>query len=98
MLTDGSIGIFDTKGGVYAQTAKERAERLAAYIAGSKNKELFGGIVIRDKGSWRYNDAKKYRYDPNDLGSWKFLDLASRADQLVSTGLRIVVVQSPGRI
>ena len=75
MTTDGKIGLFDTKGGVYAQTAKGRAEGLAEYIAGEKKKKLFGGIVIKDKNSWRYNDAKKYHYDPNNLKDWKFLDL-----------------------
>ncbi len=77
MLTDGKIGLFDTKGGIYAQTATERAEGLAAYI-GNENKngkKLFGGIVIEDKKSWRYNDSKKYKYDKNDLKEWKFLDL-----------------------
>ena len=73
MMTDGSLGLFDTKGGIYAQTAKDRAEGLAAYIA--KNKKLFGGIVVKEKNSWRYNDSKKYQYDPTDLGDWKYLDL-----------------------
>jgi type III restriction enzyme len=77
MLKDGRIGLFDTKGGIYAKTAKERAEGLAEYIASEnkKGKKLFGGIVLKDKNSWRYNDNKKYSYDPNDLKDWKFLDL-----------------------
>jgi len=73
MLSDGSMGLFDTKGGIYAQTAKDRAEGLAVYI--SKSKKLFGGIVVKDKNSWRYNDNKKYHYDPNDLKNWKYLNL-----------------------
>ena len=77
MTTDGSVGLFDTKGGIYAKTAGPRAEGLAAYIAmeNKKGKKLFGGIVIKDKNSWRYNDAKTYDYDPNELEEWKFLDL-----------------------
>ncbi len=77
MLNDGGIGLFDTKGGIYAQTAKERAEGLATYIEkeNKAGKKLFGGIVISDKNSWRYNDAKEYRYNPKDLTAWKFLDL-----------------------
>ncbi|MDD4466971.1 MAG: DEAD/DEAH box helicase family protein [Candidatus Shapirobacteria bacterium] len=77
MLKDGRIGLFDTKGGIYAKTAKERAEGLAEYIASEnkKGKKLFGGIVLKDKNSWRYNDSKKYSYDPNNLKDWKFLDL-----------------------
>ena len=77
MLKDGTICLFDTKGGIYAQTAKERAEGLAAYIANeNKNdKKLFGGIVIQEKNSWRYSDNKKYEYNPRNLKEWKFLDL-----------------------
>lgn len=77
MLKDGRVGLFDTKGGIYAQTAKDRAEGLAAYIANeNKNgKKLFGGIVIKEKNSWRYNDNKKYEYNPGDLKAWRFLDL-----------------------
>lgn len=77
MVKDGKVGLFDTKGGIYAQTAKDRAEGLATYIANeNKNgKKLFGGIVIKEKNSWRYNDNKKYEYNPRDLKKWKFLDL-----------------------
>jgi type III restriction enzyme len=77
MLQDGRIGLLDTKGGIYAKTATDRAEGLAQYIAAEnkKGKKLFGGIAIKDKNSWRYNDNKKYAYDPNNLKDWKFLDL-----------------------
>ncbi|MDD3487559.1 MAG: DEAD/DEAH box helicase family protein [Candidatus Moranbacteria bacterium] len=77
MLKNGRIGLFDTKGGIYAKTAKERAEGLAKYIVeeNKKGKKLFGGIVLKDKNSWRINDNKKYSYDPNNLKDWKFLDL-----------------------
>jgi len=77
MLTDGRIGLFDTKGGLYAKTAKERAEGLSKYIKSENKtgKKLFGGIVIKDKDSWRLNDSDKYNYNPNDLKDWKFLEL-----------------------
>ena len=77
MLNDGRIGLFDTKGGIYAKTATERAEGLAEYIAteNKKGKNLFGGIVLKDKNSWRYNDRPKYSFDPKNLKGWKFLDL-----------------------
>lgn len=77
MRNDGRLGLFDTKGGIYAKTAKERAEGLVKYIAveNKKGKRLFGGIALKDKNSWRYNDSKKYEYNPNDLKDWKFLDL-----------------------
>lgn len=76
-MNDGTIGLFDTKGGIYAKTAKERAEGLAKYIKeqNKKGKKIFGGIVIREKKSWRYNDSEKYEYNPNDLKDWKFLEL-----------------------
>jgi len=77
MLNDGRLGLFDTKGGIYAKTAQERAEGLAEYIsAETKNgKKLFGGIVIKDKKSWRFQDSKNYTYDPTNLKDWKFLNL-----------------------
>jgi hypothetical protein len=77
MLSDGRIGLFDTKGGLYAKTAKERAEGLSKYIKleNKTGKKLFGGIVIKDKDSWRLNDSDKYNYNPNDLKDWKFLEI-----------------------
>jgi type III restriction enzyme len=77
MLDNNKIGLFDTKGGIYAKTAKERAEGLAEYITkeNKNGKKLLGGIVIKDKNSWRFNDNKKYDYDPDNLKEWKFLDL-----------------------
>jgi type III restriction enzyme len=74
---DGHVGLFDTKGGLTAETAKSRAEGLAKYIAeqNKKSKKLYGGIVLKEKSSWRYHDGLKYEYNPNDLKEWKFLDL-----------------------
>lgn len=77
MLNNGKLGLFDTKGGIYAQTAKEKAEGLRTYIKEQNKvgKKLFGGIVIKDKNSWRLNNKEKYSYDPNNLKDWEFLDL-----------------------
>lgn len=72
-FTDGRIGLFDTKGGSTAEGAKSRAEGLQKYIG--KNKKMWGGIAIYVNGTWRYNDNKKYEYNPNDLSSWKVLDM-----------------------
>ncbi len=74
-LKDGRVGLFDTKGGVYAETAGPRAEGLAKYIKKQDDKKFFGGIVIKDNNSWRFNDSEKYEYNPNDLKKWKFLQL-----------------------
>lgn len=77
---DGKIGIFDTKSGMTAETedASPRAEGLQKYIKKEQNKKgkkFFGGIVIYANGSWRYNNNKKYKYNPKDLSSWKVLNL-----------------------
>ena len=75
---DGTIGIFETKSGFTAgEDAKERAESLQRYIKiqKKKGKKLIGGIAINNNGTWRYNDNEKYKYDPNDLSSWKVLNL-----------------------
>lgn len=71
----GRIGLFDTKAGITAETAKTRAEGLAKYIKeeNAKGKKIFGGIVIKKDGSWRYNDKEVYEYDEKDLSGWKFL-------------------------
>jgi len=74
---DGRIGLFDTKAGITAREAKERAEGLAKYIKSEndKGKKLFGGIVIEKDGSFWYNDQEIYHYDwerINELG-WKIL-------------------------
>ena len=74
---DGKIGLFDTKAGITARDAKERAEGLAKYIKSEneKGKNLFGGIVIEKDGSFWFNDQEEYKYDENRLSElgWKIL-------------------------
>lgn len=76
---DGSIGLFDTKGGRTAETsdAGPRAEGLQKYIKeqNKKGKKLWGGIVINVNGSWRYNDSEVYTYDEKNLENWKSLQI-----------------------
>jgi len=74
---DGSIGLFDTKGGITAKDAKGRAEGLQRYIKeqNKKTKNLWGGITIFVNGSWRYNDNEIYTYDENNLSDWKLLSI-----------------------
>ena len=76
IMQKGRVGLFDTKGGLTAETAKSRAEGLAKYITeqNKKGKKLYGGIVLKEKNSWRYHDGLKYEYNPNILKDWKFLD------------------------
>lgn len=75
LMKDGSIGIFDTKAGITAETAGPRAEGLSKYISAQKKQKMFGGIVVRDGKSWKYNSESKYNYNPNDLTGWKFLEI-----------------------
>lgn len=74
---NGRIGLFDTKSGIYAQEAKEKAEGLAKYIKTKikKGEKLFGGIVVEKGGSFWYNDQETYQYDENKLSElgWKIL-------------------------
>ena len=74
-FTNGRIGLFDTKEGITAETAKYKAEGLVAYIKveDKKGKKLFGGIVVPKDGSWRFNDFDDYEYSP-ELKDWKFLE------------------------
>jgi len=74
-LKNGTLGIFETKQGVTAKDAKERAEALQKYIKNGKNKKIIGGIAIYVNGTWRYNDSEKYQYNPKDLSEWKVLNL-----------------------
>jgi large subunit ribosomal protein L9 len=66
------------------QGEKKKFEDMAKKLEGSeivietkvgKGKKLFGGIIIKDKNSWRYHDGKNYCYKPKDFKDWKFLDL-----------------------
>ncbi len=78
MLNNGQIGLFDTKSGITAKVAKEKAEALAKYIKTQNqkyNKKLFGGIIIFKEGSCRYNDNESYDYNESNLSDWKFLKI-----------------------
>ena len=72
---DGRIGVFDTKGGLTAETAGSRAKGLAKYIQeqNENGKKLFGGIVIEKEGSFWINSNEEYTYNENDLlgSGWK---------------------------
>jgi type III restriction enzyme len=70
------IGIFDTKGGITAEVAKEKAEALQQYIASNsgaqtykdksgnlitKNQILWGGIVVLVQNNlFKFNNNKEY--------------------------------------
>ena len=77
LFTDGSTGLFDTKSGMTAKEAGPRAEGLQKYLKKNKDKKVWGGIAIFVNGTWRYNDndKEKYEYNPNDLSSWKIIEI-----------------------
>jgi type III restriction enzyme len=77
MFKDGTIGLYDTKGGMTAKDAGNRAEGLQKYIKEQKKKgkKIKGGIIIYENGTWRLNDRAKYAYDPNNLSSWEVFEL-----------------------
>lgn len=66
---DGRVGLFDTKGGMTAETAGTRASGLAKYISeqNENGKNLFGGIVIEMNNSFWINSNENYDYNENDL-------------------------------
>lgn len=76
-LKNGTIGIFETKQGMTAKDAKERAESLQKYIKkqNKNGKKIMGGIAIYVNGTWRYNDNERYEYKPDDLSKWKILEI-----------------------
>jgi type III restriction enzyme len=71
----GKIGLFDTKSGIFADKAKDKAEGLAKYIKeeNSKGKNLCGGIAIQKERSWRVHEKEVYYYKENDLSGWNFI-------------------------
>lgn len=77
MMKNGIIGLFDTKSGYTAELAGSRSDGLVKYISEQKKKgkKIDGGIVRFEKNSWLYFVDKKYKYNPNDIKDWKFLDL-----------------------
>ena len=80
-MEDGSVGIFDTKDGNTLETAKEKAEALAAYIRDHKNPELFGGIVTNKDTRWMVHCSVPYSSNMSDPG-WKDLDLRSGTNSI----------------
>lgn len=84
---DGTIGIFDTKGGQTASSidTKNKAEALQKRLCflNSLNREFFryeGGIVRKENGMWYYNDNANYSYQEGSTDGWKlFAELFNSA-------------------
>ena len=78
MKSDGTIGIFDTKGGQTASSreTKNKAEALQRRIAllnngGASAFHYVGGIVIAANGTWYYNAHVEYSYQSGSTDGWK---------------------------
>ncbi|MBQ0048097.1 MAG: DEAD/DEAH box helicase family protein [Prevotellaceae bacterium] len=84
---DGTIGLFDTKGGQTAASTetKNKAEALQKRLCvlNGLNRELFhyeGGIVRKENGMWYYNDNANYSYQEGSTDGWKlFAELFNSA-------------------
>ena len=75
---DGTIGIFDTKGGQTASSTetKNKAEELQRHLSAlnsqkQKGIRYEGGIVIEANAMWYYNDNEKYVYVNGSTDGWK---------------------------
>lgn len=74
-MTDGRIGIFETKdehdreGFTYT---KAKAEALAKYITdmNKSGHSLFGGIAIEKDYGWVYNNKAAYNWEATTKGDW----------------------------
>ncbi len=73
---DGSIGIFDTKGGQFAADDAVKATALYKYIYDERNKghNLFGGLVILDGEKFKYFESTPYVPYNQDSTQWKLFD------------------------
>ena len=73
---DGSIGIFDTKGGQFAADDAVKATALYKYIYDERNKghNLFGGLVILDGEKFKYFESTPYVPYNQDPTQWKLFD------------------------
>ena len=76
-LIDGTLGIFETKGGPMDEKAADKAAALKHYIKNRDiySKKLIGGFLTQDKrGHWRINRNSEYKYDIDDMKGWEHLD------------------------
>ncbi len=79
---DGSIGLFDTKGGRTIKDAKEKSDGLQEYVEAHnrKGKKMVGGIVAntnpRDySGRWVCYKGQSSDLVPDDFSNWETLEI-----------------------
>lgn len=70
---DGSIGIFDTKGGQYPDDDRMKSDALYRYISEEryKGKNLFGGLVVLDNEIFKYYDQPSFKPYKDAKEEWK---------------------------
>ena len=79
-LTNGVIGIFDTKGGITATSndTKDKAEELQRRIkylnSLTREQRYVGGIVRFANGKWYANNSQKYTCNPMNTDRWCLLE------------------------
>ena len=73
---DGSIGIFDTKGGQFASDDAVKSNALYKYIYDERinGHNLFGGLVILDDDKFKYFESTPYIPYNEDPKQWKSFD------------------------
>lgn len=99
---DGTIGIFDTKGGQTASAVetKNKAETLhkVLRILNGWNREFIryeGGIVRKENGMWYYNDNATYYYQAGSTEGWKlFADLFKPSTPANETSGKCMIVDT----
>ncbi|MDQ1264819.1 MAG: type restriction enzyme, partial [Campylobacterota bacterium] len=78
MYKDGSLGIFDTKASGYQEDDnKKKAEALQKYIKeeNKNGKNLFGGLIIKDKEHFRINQKDEYKTVKECFEDWEYFVL-----------------------
>ena len=86
---DGTIGIFDTKGGITASdpSTKNKTEALQKRLLymNSSNEDITnyeGGIVRQENGMWYFTNNNTYNYQSGNTNGWKNMnDLFSVANK-----------------
>ena len=73
---DGSIGIFDTKGGHLVEDDTKKSNALYKYITEErfKGKNLIGGLVIQDNDTFKYYQQATYKTYKDAPESWEDFD------------------------
>ncbi|MCD6282915.1 DEAD/DEAH box helicase family protein [bacterium] len=80
MLTDGRIGLFDTKSGRTIEDSVEKSDGLQHYTAKNRSQKVFGGIVANTDqrnfaGRWMVFSGKGEDLRVGDFSNWDLLEI-----------------------